>query len=181
VIAAIVRATGNALEAFQGGPTGSSSPLAVVSGPSTGLGTCDAAECDHLVVTFSSAEGTGRLYAGVSTPTGARIVVFAHDAAGDASPLQTIEGAATGLVGEVITGIAVSPCTRAIYVMVKNAQFGGSGSVLVFDGLTQGNAGPLRSFTDATTSFADGQGIAFGVGGLRRHPDIISTDVDDRN
>ena len=148
----------NAIEVFAGGATGGASPLRVISGPDTGL------NCAPCKISITSS--TGRIYAAVSDLAGAatRILVFAGNASGDARPLQTIEGAATGLPGSAITGIAVSPCDGTVYAMVKSS--GALGPLLstaridAFARWANGNSPPLRSFTDGATGFADATGIA---------------------
>jgi hypothetical protein len=60
----------------------------------------------------------------------------------------------------VITGIAVSQLTGDIYSMVKASQFAGPAQVEVFDPSANGNATPVRSFTDAASEFPNAQGIA---------------------
>ncbi|MBV9948747.1 MAG: hypothetical protein JOZ69_18005, partial [Myxococcales bacterium] len=153
----------NALEFFQTGATGSATPLRIVSGASTGLGSCAGPSCDQLAVAFSPS--TSRLYVGVSNGTGTpHVSVFTQSASGDVAPLQTIQGPTTGLSGRVITGIASGPCTGDIYVMVKGAQFSSASQIYVYDHLAQGDVAPKRTFTDASNAFADAEGIAITVG-----------------
>lgn len=148
----------NAIEVFAGGATGGASPLRIISGPDTGL------NCAPCKISVTSS--TSRIYAAVSDLAGAatRILVFAGNASGDARPLQTIEGAATGLPGTAVTGIAVSPCDGTVYAMVKSS--GTLGPLLstaridAFARRANGNSPPLRSFTDGATGFADATGIA---------------------
>jgi hypothetical protein len=159
LIAAVTKASGNAIEAFQGGATGSSQPTRYIAGPSTGLGTCAISQaCEHVSV--ASSPTTGRIYVAVSTPSTTHISVFASGASGNATPQRTIEGEATGLAGKVVTGIAVSQISGDIFVMVKATQFGGPAAVEVFGRLATGNVAPLRSFTDRSSGFVDGEGIA---------------------
>lgn len=94
-----------------------------------------------------------------------RILVFAGGASADARPIATIEGAATGLAGQAITGIAVSQCDGTIYAMAKtSATFGdpllSTGRIYAFPRWANGDDQPLRTFTDAATGFADSAGIA---------------------
>lgn len=159
VIAAVTKASGNAIEVYQGGASGSSIPIRTISGPDTGLGSCTGFDtCDHVSITYSAF--TGRIYAAVSTSSGTHISVFAGNANGDAQPVRTISGTLTGLTGKVITGIADSQVTGDIYVMVKASQFGGLAVVDVFGRLSGGNVRPLRSFTDVSSDFQDAEGIA---------------------
>ncbi len=159
LIAAVTKTSGNEIEMFQGGATGSSQPVRVIAGPNTGLGACTGYQtCEHVSV--ASSPSTGRIYVAVSTPSTTHISVFASGANGDATPLRTIEGSATGLRGNVVTGIAESQKSGKVFVMVKATQFGGSAAVEVFGRHANGNVAPLGSFTDRSTGFRDGEGIA---------------------
>jgi hypothetical protein len=161
VLVAVVKATGNAIEVFHGGPSGSDKPIRTISGPRTGLGSCAGfGACDQVSMAYSGL--TGRIYVAVSTPAGAHISVFAGRASGNVRPVRTITGSRTGLARGVITGIADSQRTGDIYVMVKGAQFFAPGSVEVFARLADGNIRPLRTFTDIVSRFKDAEGIAVG-------------------
>jgi len=163
VIAAVLRGTGNALEVFAGGAAGPATPLRVIAGPHTGLGSCAGyGACDQVSLTYSPL--TGRIYAAVTQAEQTHISVFAGDASGDAAPLRTIAGPATSLAGKVITGIADSQLDGTIYAMVKSAEFDSPGVVTSFDRLAAGNAAPRRTFTDATTGFRNAGGIALTTG-----------------
>lgn len=157
VIAAVVRSTGNAIESFNAGPSGGMAPIRVIAGPDTGLGSC-AGTCDQISVAYSTYRG--QIYAAVNQGGQTHINVYPGTASGDAVPVRVISGPATGLTGQVVTGIAVSQIDGSVYVLAKQTQFGGPGSVLVFDRFANGNAAPARSFTDAASGFGDGLGIA---------------------
>ncbi len=157
LLVAVDRAQGNAIEVFAGGAHGSGSPDRVISGPHTGLGSCSMAAACSVSITFSPF--TGRIYAAVNSGATTHISVFAGNANGDASPVRTIEGPATGLAGMVITGIADSQLSGTIYAMVKTSQFG-TGRIYAYGRLADGNATPLRSFTDRGSGFANALGIA---------------------
>ena len=158
VFAAIVRAQGNAIEVFDGGAAGSSTPVRVIAGPATGLGACADTACNTMVVAFSAL--TGHLCVGVSAGQQTHVSAFAGDAAGNVAPLRSIEGPATGLAGKVITGIAESQRTGELSVLAKGTQFGAPGQVLVFASSAQGDVAPVRAFTDASSQFVDAAGIA---------------------
>ena len=163
VLAAVLRGTGNALEVFAAGAAGGAVPLRVIAGPHTGLGSCAGyGACDQVSLTYSPL--IGRIYAAVTQGEQTHISVFAGDARGDAAPLRTIVGPATGLAGKVITGIAGSQLDGTIYAMVKSAEFDSPGAVTAFDRLASGNAAPRRTFTDATTGFRHAEGIALTTG-----------------
>jgi hypothetical protein len=157
IIAAVVRSGGNAIEYFTGGPGGSNTPVKVITGPDTGLGSC-ASTCDQLAVAYSAS--TGEVYVAVSQGQQTHVNVYAASASGDAAPVRVLAGSATGLVGQVITGLAASPVDGNLYVLAKSAEFGSAGTVLVFGRTASGNASPLRSFTDASTGLSGGMGIA---------------------
>jgi hypothetical protein len=162
IAVAVVRSSGNAIEVFLRGGLGDAAaptPLRVVTGPDTGLGSCGTS-CDELAIAFSPA--AAGFFVGVSSTSGTHINLFAQGAAGDAIPLRTIAGPTTGLTGNVITGLAVSPCTGDIFAMVKSGQFA-NGQILVFDAAAQGDSAPKRTFVDAANAFADAQGIAVNV------------------
>jgi hypothetical protein len=162
VLVATANSSGNAVETYEGGASGSPAPVRVLTGAVTGLGSCSAT-CDHLAIAYSSASAD--LYAAVSGGSQeTHISVFPGSAGGDSAPARTIEGAATGLDGKVITGLAVSQVTGEIYAMLKSGEFESPGQIEVFGGAASGNAAPVRSFTDASTAFADAMGIALGPG-----------------
>src|SRR5262249_47580956 len=130
VIAAIVRAQGNALEVFDGGAAGGAAPVQGISGPLTGLGACADPACKPIAVTFSPA--TGHLWAGVSAASQTHVSLFAGGSSGNVAPLRSIEGPSTQLAGKVITGIAESQQTGELFVLAKDSQFG-AGQVLVYE------------------------------------------------
>jgi len=155
VLAAVGRAQGNAIEVFAGGPNGAASPVRVISGPDTGLDACS----PPCKAPIAYSRLTGRIYAAVSTGPTTHISVFAGNASGDARPVRTIEGPATGLAGMVITGIAVSPLDGTIYAMVKSSQLG-TGAIYAYSRFANGNVAPVRTFTDSGDGFANAAGIA---------------------
>jgi hypothetical protein len=162
LLVATANGAGNAVEAYEGGASGSSAPLRVLTGAATGLGSCGAT-CDHLAIAYSPASAD--VYAAVSGGSEeTHISVFPGSAGGDSAPVRTIEGAATGLDGKVITGLAVSQVTGEIYAMVKSAEFESPGQIEVFGATASGNIAPVRAFTDVSTAFADAMGIALGPG-----------------
>jgi len=70
------------------------------------------------------------------------IQVFSVSATGDAAPLRTIAGAATGLANPI--GIAVDNVHREIFIANVNGD-----SILVFSSDAYGNVAPLRTLTGA--------------------------------
>ena len=158
LLATVARPHGNGIEVYAGGAHGSGKPLRVISGPATGLGSCSASACDQVVIAFSPL--TGEIYAGVTAGTQTRISVFAGNAAGDAKPLRTIEGPATGLAGTSITGITSSQCDGTIYAMVHSSASGfGPGHIDAYGRAARDNSRPVRTFTDSGSSFKNAQGL----------------------
>jgi hypothetical protein len=159
IVAAIGRGNGNAIEVFAGGPKGSAVPRRVISGSSTGLGSCaGGASCSFDAITWAK----GLDYVAVTAPAGVRLEVFAGSSHGNVRPLRMVSGSRTGFAGRIGTGIAVDPATGLIYVLIKKAQFFSSGIVEVFAATASGNVAPIRTFTDSHTNFAEGQGLAIG-------------------
>jgi hypothetical protein len=162
LLATVARPQGNAIKVYTGGAHGSGTPVRVISGPATGLGSCDSFSspaCDQLVIAFSAR--TDEIYAGVTDGENTHISVFAGNAAGDVKPIRTIEGPATGLAGMAITGITSSQCDGTIYAMVHiSATDFTPGHVAAYNGKARGNVRPLRVFTDRHSSFEDAQGLA---------------------
>jgi len=156
VLAVASRPQGNAIEIFTGGAHGGGTPVRVISGKKTGLGSCGSV-CD-ISIAFSPF--TRLIYAAVSAGAHTRINVFAASAAGNAAPVRVISGPATGLAGKFITGIAVSRCDGTIYAMVHASSSGfGAGRIVAYGRVARGNLAPLRSFTDRRTRFTDAQGL----------------------
>lgn len=152
----------NALEFFQGGPHGSSTPVRTIGGPNTKLGSC-AGNCENVTVAFSPLR---RIYVGVTSPSPgqSRILAFSEDSNGNVAPSQDIEGSRTGLTGQALTGIAVSAQSGEIYAMVKNGEFGGNGYVSVFAAGANGNVPPVRQIRDPASGFKDAMGIGLTHG-----------------
>jgi hypothetical protein len=153
---------GNIIQVFAGGPHGSDTALRTIEGPATGLGSCNSpfTFCDQLAIAFSAR--TGEIYVGVTEDAHTHISVFAGNARGNARPLRTIAGPATGLAGTSITGIISSQCDGTIYAMVHTDPTGsgfGSGRIVAFGRTARGNARPLRVFTDRYSHFYDAQGL----------------------
>lgn len=157
VLAVTVRPRGNAVEIFAGGAHGRNTPVRVITGPHTGLGSCGPV-CS-LAIAFSRL--TGRIYVAVSAGIRTHISVFAGNARGDARPLRTIEGPATGLAGEAVTGLTISQCHGTLYAMVHTSSSGfGAARIDAYARSARGNVRPLRSFTDRHSHFQDAQGLA---------------------
>jgi hypothetical protein len=171
VIAAVARSQGNAIEVFEGGPTGAATPLRVITGPVTGLDSCSIDGCHTMCLAYASL--TGEIYVAVNHGAATKISVFAGNANGNIAPVRTITGPATGLAGNVVTGIAVSEITGELYAMIKGSQFGGPAQISVFGPSALGDVAPIRTLTDA--SMNDGMAIALATWGTLDVPMISST------
>ncbi len=90
------------------------------------------------------------------TQEGGSIVVFAPDATGNAAPVRTIAGAATGL--NLPIGIDVEPVTGFLYVANRRA-----GTVTVYPPEAIGDVGPVKTLT--ATGMGSPEGVAFTTSG----------------
>ncbi|WP_300616842.1 hypothetical protein [Dokdonella sp.] len=93
---------------------------------------------------------------GSSATTRVRIGVFADDASGEAAPLYTIEGDATGLdlpPGYYVTGIGHDPYVHRLMVASSsNSGNPAQNRVVVFADGANGNATPVQQLSGATLS-----------------------------
>lgn len=113
---------------------------------------------------------TGNIYTaagGASGATGAsgvtRVAVFNSNASGATTPLRIISGAATGLK-QIVSGLAVNPVSGEIYVMTRDVGVNYADTpnvVTVYAPTANGNAAPIRSFTDTSSQFLSSRGMAF--------------------
>lgn len=91
---------------------------------------------------------------GSSPATHVRIAVFADDASGDATPLHTIEGDATGLdlpPGSYVTGIGHDPYLHRLMVASSsNSGDAARNRVVVFADDASGNATPVQQVNGTT-------------------------------
>jgi hypothetical protein len=160
IVVAVERAQGNAIEVYPGGAVGAPTPIMTITGPSTGLGSCTANACDHASVTYSPVNE--EIYVAVSAGSQSTVshVSAFTETNGDNAPITTISGVATGLSGNQITGLAISPLSGVVFAMVRSTQFGGTGQVESFGSAGNGDIDPNTSFTDASTGFANAEGIA---------------------
>ena len=153
---------GNSIEVFAGGAHGSDTPLRVIEGPATGLGSCNPpfSACDQLAMAFSAR--TGDIYVGVTEGRRTHISVFAGNARGNIRPLRPIEGPAAGLAGTSITGITSSQCDGTIYAVIHRDPTGtgfGPGRIDAFGRAARGDARPLRVFTDRNSRLSHAEGL----------------------
>jgi hypothetical protein len=133
--------TGNTITAYSRMANGDAAPLRTIAGPATGLahprGLTIDIEHDELIVpnSFTSASS---------------VAVFARTAFGNAAPLRTIAGAATGLNSPAFTAVPASAPTGLKYYTVNPCR--------VVD--TRGPAGP-----DGGPALDGGGNRVFPIGG----------------
>jgi sugar lactone lactonase YvrE len=82
---------------FTAGASGDCAPVRMIAGPHTALGTTWSSDWTIPTVTGIAFDSAGNLY--VSNTQTNSILVYAPGASGDAAPIRTIGGAATGLSG----------------------------------------------------------------------------------
>ncbi|CAN5905609.1 hypothetical protein BH11MYX3_BH11MYX3_18290 [soil metagenome] len=90
------------------------------------------------------------------TQEGGSIAVFALDATGDAAPIRSISGPATGL--NLPIGIDVEPVTGFLYVANRRA-----GTVTVYTPEAIGDVAPVKTLT--ATGMGSPEGVAFTTAG----------------
>lgn len=134
-------------------------PIRVITGTNTKLSPW-LSDSGHTGFKLSYSKLTGRLYAGMSggTPESSKVLVFDSHANGNAAPIRTISGPATGL-RSFIHGVAGNPVTGEIFVLSRESRQ--PGIITVYSQLANGNTAPLRSFTDLSSQFTDSMDIAF--------------------
>jgi DNA-binding beta-propeller fold protein YncE len=79
--------------------------------------------------------------------------VYGQTATGNAAPLRTIQGGATGLSGP--EGVAVDLVNNELFV----ANFGAN-SITIYSRTATGNVAPLRTITGGATGLSDPWGLA---------------------
>jgi hypothetical protein len=131
--AGAITAAANDVTVYDRTASGDIAPLRTIAGPSTGFVTAADAYAPRDLAT----DGVhGELFA----TAGDAIVVFARDAAGDAAPLRTIVGPATGLT--IVERIALDLANDELFVL-------DGGRILVFARDASGDVAPLRTLTGA--------------------------------
>jgi hypothetical protein len=183
VVPTLAVATSNAVELFDASAIGSATPRSSISGPSTTIGhACGIAELggelfvaddvadaidvwsiadsgdvapERTITTsftpVSIAAAGSAIYVGASD--GVR--VFAANASGSATPLQTIAGSATTISG----GAGVAVYQGELYVVSSTTS-----SVAVFPLASSGNIAPKRVIAGPSAGLANPIGIAVGQG-----------------
>ncbi len=124
------------VEVFAPGANGNVAPVQTIAGSNTLLN----------LPTCVARDAAGRLYVTSSNypNTVGRVTVYAAGANGNAAPIQTIEGANTGLAGP--RGIALA----AGRIYVANGQHQNT-SLTVYQSGSHGDAAPLRTIVGANT------------------------------
>jgi len=145
---------------------GNVAPLRTISGPATGLIdpfglAMDVAHGEVLVANFGGLAGAEE-----EGPTPGRITVYSRTANGDAAPLRTISGAATGLQNP--RGLAVDTVNNQI--LVVNVDGNGTDgpphppTITVYSRTANGNIAPVRTISGAATALQSPIGLAVDTG-----------------
>ncbi len=140
--------------------TGNAAPLRTIAGPGTGLkypaGVALDLAHDELVVLNNSLNGSGF------------VTVYPRTATGEAAPLRTIAGPATGLGGPF--RVAVDPVHDELVVLtLYEGDVFGPPSISVFAGTATGNAAPLRTIAGPGTGLNNPTGVALDL----EHDELI--------
>lgn len=136
-------------------------PLRVIEGPNTQLG-------GRSNVHVAIDEETQTLFALVGPPDGdltssARVLAFAADASGDATPLRTISGPFASLVmasGEYPSGLGFDENSGHLLVSIANTNPDARGRVVVHSKVAFGSAFPLAVLSGADTGITSTPGTA---------------------
>lgn len=127
-------------------------PLRVIEGPDTQLG-------GRSNVRVAVDEETQTLFALVGPPDGdlqnsARVIAFAADADGDATPLRVISGPFASMVmgtGEYPSGLGFDENSGHLFVSIANTNPSALGRVVVHSKFAFGSAFPLAVLSGANT------------------------------
>ena len=136
-------------------------PLRVIEGPDTQLG-------GRSNVRVAVDEETQTLFALVGPPDGdlqnsARVVAFAADADGNATPLRVISGPFASLVmasGEYPSGLGFDEDSGHLIVSIANTNLDATGRIVVHSRNAFGSAFPLAVLSGADTGIASTPGTA---------------------
>ncbi|HEY3675887.1 MAG TPA: NHL repeat-containing protein [Candidatus Tumulicola sp.] len=145
----VTNASGGQILVYAAGGYGNAKPIARITGASTGLSYAQKIAVD----------ASGNMYVansdnGSSSPS---VTVYAAGANGNATPLQTIAGANTGL--SEAYGIAVDNTNQIYVTNVSNS------SVTVYAAGSNGNVTPEQTISGSNTGLHDPVGIALDASG----------------
>ncbi len=159
---------GNSVTVYARTASGDTAPVRTIVGGSTKLDSPVGIDFDplhdELIVGNRSA---------ADTSTASSIVVFSRTADGDAVPLRTIAGAATGLNFSHM--LMVDPLSNEIFVVnaAGSATPPAPDSVTVYSRTANGNVLPLRTLTGAATALSTPIGFALD----RTNDEIVVTNA----
>jgi len=139
----------NAITVFAAGATGNASPVDTIAGPNTGLN----APLGIVV------DPGGRIYvanSGTSAATSS-ITVYASGASGNATPIRTIAGAATGL--DQPQGIALDGGQRIF--AASSAFTSHLYRITVYPGNADGNVAPVLTLAGSNTGLSVPSQLSF--------------------
>ncbi|MBX3701342.1 MAG: hypothetical protein KF903_10125 [Dokdonella sp.] len=136
-------------------------PLRVIEGPSTQLG-------GRSNVRVAVDEETQTIFAVVGPPDtdpqhSARVIAFAADAVGDATPLRVIYGPFASMVmasGEYPSGLGFDENSGHILVSIATTDPSARGRIVVHSRFAYGGAFPLAVLQGANTGFGSSPGTA---------------------
>ncbi|MGD0671357.1 MAG: choice-of-anchor D domain-containing protein [Candidatus Binatus sp.] len=130
---------------YPAGSNGNAAPIATISGGSTGLNTPQGIALDSSADIYVADEGDG------GCDGTASVLVYSAGSTGDAVPMATISGEATGLCGPA--GIALD-FTGNIYVVDERAA-----SVFVYSAGSSGDTPPIATISGGSTGLRCPVGI----------------------
>jgi hypothetical protein len=139
--------------------SGNTPPLRTLGGPATGLDFPSALVLDFT--TLEGGPGVGTLYVGNRTS----VTAYFWPNAGNAAPLRTIAGAATGI--DLPRGLVLDLTNDELVV----ANFGDA-SITVHGRTASGNTAPLRTLKGPATGLSGPRGLALDLTSMAGGPGV---------
>jgi hypothetical protein len=133
--------------------SGAATPLQNITGSATGLDQPMALSVDTVNNEIVVANSGSNIVTSIQS-----ITVYAITDTGNAAPLRTIVGAATGLCAPY--GVYVDPVNNEIVVANSDLYGGCTPSITVYSRTASGNVAPLRTITGATTLLVNPSGLS---------------------
>jgi hypothetical protein len=158
----------NTITVYSLDATGNAAPLRTLSGPAppfpgaTGLGAPVALALDYTHL--EGGPGVGALY--VVNELGNSVTVYLWPNAGNAAPIRTLSGPATGL--DLPRGIALD--LRYDEMLVSS--IGGGSAIFVYSLTANGNAAPLRALAGPATGLSNPQQLVIDYTNLTGGPGV---------